>query len=121
MDAPQAFNWPVLDPGRMVHRVDILRSAPGWDDSGPVVVWTPFLLNVWAAIEPQRTSDVVRTGQITTKLYTYVIIRYQAGINAADRVQSLKGTWTIQGVINTLERDIQLVLECLELGDTDTA
>ena len=75
------------------------------------------LVTTWAALEPVRGTDVVRFGQITTQLYMTVTIPYQTGIQANFRVSSAKGLFVIQSVENPLERDIYLVLNCVELGD----
>jgi SPP1 family predicted phage head-tail adaptor len=117
---PQVMPWPVFDPGRMTHQVNIQKPTPGFDESGATIVWQTFL-TCWAAIEPIRGTDVVRAGQITTQLYTTVTMLYQPGINASFRVSCAKGNFTIQSVENPLERDVLLVLNCVELLDLDTA
>lgn len=112
--------WPAFDPGRMVHRISIQKPGQGWDESGAVIVWEDFIVT-WAALEPIRGTDVVRGGQITTQLYVTVTMNYQSGINASMRVSSAKGVYVIQSVENPLERDVLLVLNCVELGDKDVS
>jgi head-tail adaptor len=116
----QVMEWPAFDPGRMVHKIDLQKPGQDWDDSGAVIVYKTFL-TTWAAIEPIRGIDVVRGGQITTQAYTTVTMLYQPGINASHRVSCAKGQFVIQSVENPLERDVLLVLNCVELGDKDTA
>jgi SPP1 family predicted phage head-tail adaptor len=116
----QVMEWPAFDPGRMVHKISIQKPTPGWDVSGPIITYETFL-TTWAAIEPIRGTDVVRGGQITTQAYITITMPYQPGINASHRVSCLKGNFIIQSVENPLERDVLLVLNCVELGDKDTA
>lgn len=117
---PSMMTWPAFDPGRMVHQIEIQRPSPGFDSSGAVIVWKTFV-RAYAAIEPIRGTDVVRAGQVTTQLYVTIIMLYQPGINASFRVHSFKGNFVIQSVENPYERDTHLVLNCVELLDTDTA
>lgn len=118
--APGMMPWPIFDPGRMRHQIEIQKPTPGFDASGATIVWATFI-TAYAAIEPIRGTDVVRAGQVTTQLYTTVTMMYQPGINASFRVQSLKGTFVIQSVEVPLECDTLLILNCVELLDTDTA
>lgn len=117
---PQMVPWPTFDPGRMVHQIEIQKPTPGFDESGATIVWATFM-TAYAAIEPIRGTDVVRAGQVTTQLYTTVTMMYQPGINASFRVHCFKGNFVIQSVENPLERDVLLILNCVELLDTDTA
>lgn len=117
---PSMMPWPTFDPGRMVHQIEIQKPAPGFDESGATIIWKTFI-TAYAAIEPIRGTDVVRGGQVTTQLYTTVTMVYQTGINASFRIRSFKGNFVIQSVENPLERDVLLVLNCVELLDTDTA
>jgi SPP1 family predicted phage head-tail adaptor len=116
----QMTDWPVFDPGRMVHKINIQKPVANWDDSGPVMKYETFL-TTWAALEPVRGTDVIQGGQITTQLYITVTMAYQKGINASHRVNCAKGNFIIQSAENPLERDVLLVLNCVELGDKDTA
>jgi head-tail adaptor len=108
--------WPKIDPGEMIHQVTILQQQTAQDISGSGVQWVPFLTGVWAKIKPVRGTDVVKSGQDTTKLFLFVTIFWQPGIVPNMRVQSLNGTYVIQAIENPLERNILLVLTCLGLG-----
>jgi head-tail adaptor len=117
---PSMMPWPVFDPGRMRHQIEIQKPTPGYDGSGATIVWKAFI-TAYAAIEPIRGTDVVRGGQVTTQNYTTVTMMYQSGINASYRVHCLKGTFVIQSVEVPLECDTLLILNCVELLDLDTA
>lgn len=107
--------WPMLDPGKMVHRISILQETTVDDVSGTAPDWTAFV-DTWAQIDPVRGIDVLRAGQDTTQLYLAVKIRWQVGILANMRVQTLNGTYIIQAVENPGNRNIILVLNCIALG-----
>jgi SPP1 family predicted phage head-tail adaptor len=105
----------MLDPGKMVHWVSILRQTTTTDVSGTSIVWTEFV-KTWAQIDPVRGSDVLRGGQDTTQLYLTVKIRWQTGILPNMRVQSNNGTYIIQAIENPGERNVILILNCIALG-----
>lgn len=107
--------WPMIDPGTMVHWVNILAPQPGTDISGTTVTYVP-LLSTWAAIDPVKGTDVIKGGQDTTKLFLTITIRWQSGILPNMRVQSLNGTYVIQAIENPGERNILLRMTCLGLG-----
>jgi SPP1 family predicted phage head-tail adaptor len=107
--------WPQIDPGKMVHWVNILQQQTVTDLSGQSITWVPFV-SAWAAIEPVKGTDVLRGGQDTTKLFLTITIRWQTGILPSMRVQSLNGTYVIQAIENTGERNVILVMTCLGLG-----
>jgi SPP1 family predicted phage head-tail adaptor len=110
----QPGSWPSIDPGRMVHRITILKQTPGVDISGAVVTWSEFV-TAWAAIDPVRGTDIIRSGQDTTQLYLTITMRWQAGILPSMRVRSNNGTYIIQAIQNPGERNVLLVLTCVAL------
>ena len=110
--------WPQIDPGKMVHQVTILQQQTIQDISGASTQWVPFV-TTWAEIIPVRGIDVVRSGQDTTQLFLTVKIRWQTGILAKMRVQSLNGQYVIQAIENPGERNVILVLTCLGLGSNE--
>jgi SPP1 family predicted phage head-tail adaptor len=109
------MSWPSIDPGKLAHQITILQQTRSSDVSGTVAVWTP-LLTTYAAIEPVRGTDIIRSGQATTQLFLTVTIRWQPSIQPNMRVQSNSGTYVIQSIENPGERNILLILNCLGLG-----
>jgi SPP1 family predicted phage head-tail adaptor len=108
-------NWPSIDPGEMVHQVSLLQAQAATDISGTVTAWVPFA-TIWAAINPVRGTDVLKSGQATTQLFLTVKIWWMRGVEPNMRVQSKNGTYIIQSVENPGERNVILVLNCLALG-----
>jgi head-tail adaptor len=109
------MSWPVVDPGKMVHQIQILRQAPGKDVSGTRVDFSPFI-TTWAQMEPVKGTDMLRSGQDITQLYITVTIRWQDGIQPNMKVQAQNGTYIIRSIENPGERNVILVLNCLALG-----
>lgn len=108
-------SWPMLDPGKMIHRVRILQQTTVTDISGTAAAWMPFI-DTWAQIDPVRGIDVLKAGQDTTQLYSTVKIRWQTGILPNMRLQTLNGSFIIQAVENPGERNVILILNCIGLG-----
>lgn len=108
--------WPLIDPGKMVHLVNLLQQQTVSDISGTSIQWVPFVSGVWAQIDPISGIDVIRGGQDTTQLFLTVQIYWQKGVLPKMRLQTLNGTYVIQAVANKGERNIVLVLTCLALG-----
>jgi SPP1 family predicted phage head-tail adaptor len=108
-------SWPMLDPGKMVHRVVIMQQTTVSDISGTAPAWVPFV-TTWAQVDPVRGTEVLKAGQDTAQLFLTVKIRWQAGIATNMQVQALNGTYLIQTVENPGERNVILVLNCIALG-----
>jgi SPP1 family predicted phage head-tail adaptor len=107
--------WPQLDPGKMIHRVTILKETSVTDVSGTAIAWTEFVAT-WAQIDPVRGLEVLKSGQDTAQLFLTVKIRWQSGILSNMRVQALNGTYIIQTIENPGMRNVILILNCLALG-----
>ena len=115
--------WPSVDPGLMRHAITLQRfgaSSPvAFDEAGPVLTWGPFA-TAMAAIEVVSGTDVIHSGQDTTKLFLMVAIWYQPGILPNMRVVADTGsTYLIQAIENVLEMNVVLVLTCLGLGPNE--
>jgi SPP1 family predicted phage head-tail adaptor len=106
----------MLDPGEMIHWISILQETTVDDISGTSAVWAPFL-SMWAKIDPVRGTDVLKAGQDTAQSFMTIKIRWQPGILANMRVQTLDGTFIIQGKPEDPgNRHVILVLNCIGLG-----
>ncbi|HXI88457.1 MAG TPA: phage head closure protein [Bryobacteraceae bacterium] len=113
------FRRSIIDPGRLRHRVTIQKlqfsSPPEYDAAGPVGTPISFL-TVWAAIEPARSTDIIRSGQTISEVIIPIYVRYRAGIAANQRVVFGSNSYVIQGIRNVDENNEWLELQCLALG-----
>jgi SPP1 family predicted phage head-tail adaptor len=108
--------WPKIDPGEMVHQVTVLQQSVVQGIAGSETQWIPFV-TAWAAIDPVSGTDVLKSGQDTTKLYLRARIFWQTGILPNMRLQRVDGSqYIIQAIENPGERNVILVLFCLALG-----
>jgi head-tail adaptor len=106
----------MLDPGEMIHRISILQETAVSDISGTSAAWVPFV-SMWAKIEPVRGTDLLKSGQDTAQSFMTIKIFWQPGILANMRVQTLDGTFIIQGKPeNPGMRNVILILNCIGLG-----
>ena len=113
-------NYPALDIGRMRHQITIWgrgsqSSPPTYDSSGSLSSRVQ-IASAWAAIEPARGRDVIKSGQTVTELPLTIGMWYQPGISSSMEVQSGANIYVIQAIENVLEMDVVLVLVCLALG-----
>lgn len=109
-------SWPMLNPGEAIHRIRILQETTVEDISGTAPTWTP-LFDTWAKIQPVRGTDVLKSGQDTAQSFITITIFWQAGILANMRVQTLDGTFIIQGKPEDPgNRHVILILNCIGLG-----
>lgn len=114
-------SWLGINPGLLRHTVTIQQqtvgSPPTFDDAGPVLTWAIFATRK-AHIETLRASDAIKAGQDVSKLWTFVTIRYLAGLTPAMRLIAPNGsTYVIQGIENVNERNLLMRLSCLALGE----
>ena len=107
--------WPMLDPGKMVHWINIQKPTAGTDVSGATTVWRPHL-QTWAQIDPIRGTDVLKAGQDTAQLFATVKIRFQHGIQPGMRVQTKNRLFLIQVIEDPGERNVILILNCIALS-----
>lgn len=107
--------WPSIDPGKLRHQITIYRQVAATDASGVTVGWEVFL-NTYAAIEPWKATDIMRSGQTISELTLPIHIMYQAGILPNMEVQALNGRYIIQDILNPLELNVSLTLMCLAFG-----
>lgn len=107
--------WPSIDPGRMVHRVTLLKPVVGSDLSGTKVSYVASD-TVWAEIDPVSANDLLRSGQVTTQTMLTVKIYWQTGVSSDMRLQTLNGLYIIKGIENPGERNIMLILNCVAMN-----
>jgi hypothetical protein len=104
----------LLDAGEMVHQVTLLQQVDSSDEGGPIVSTTPFA-TVYAKIDFTSATDVVRGGQTVTETLLTVSMWYLDGVLPSMQVQAQNGIYIIRGILNVLNMNVVLKLECLLL------
>ena len=109
---------PPLTAGARIHEVTIEAATVGPDGSGNYVeTWAPIAGPLWASIAPAVAADLERLTSATVMAVATHILRcpYVAGITTLARVRFGARLFSIAGVANVEERNVQLILFCVEL------
>ena len=100
--------------GKLRHRIIIETPTTTITDCGDTsITWTTYATR-WAAIEPQRASEVVDADQRKAKGYYLITIRYTSGVDQTMRLKFGSRYFYITSVVNTEERNSEMVLEAVE-------
>lgn len=107
-----------VDPGRMRRRIELQVQSTDQDQFGqPLQVWTTAL-TAYAAIEPVRGIDIIRSGQETKQTRWTVTMYWQAGVSLAMRVLTDDGeNYIIESIEDPLKLNFYLILNCLALNE----
>lgn len=111
--------------GALRHLISIYSVAPAsppvYSEGGVLSVRTPLYQNVRAAIDPDRASDRIQSGQTVSQTYTPITIRWMSGIVGGLQIDftdklSPTVTYIVQGVKDVEQRHRMIEMECLLLG-----
>jgi SPP1 family predicted phage head-tail adaptor len=86
-------------------------TADGYGETG--ATWTD-IADVWASLEPIQGREFFSAQQVNAETTHRIRIRYRTGVTAAMRFKYGARFFEIQSVINTSERNNELVLMCTE-------
>ncbi len=120
---PQS-NSPVLQAGKLRHRVTIVKptlvqdAAGGWNAFQDVVICT-----MWATIEALTGTEKFAAHEFSTEVTHAIYMRHPrtlvpGGIQGKMNVNYGKRTFMIEAVLNADERNKLLELICVEIDDT---
>ena len=104
-----------MGSGAYRHRITIQSVTETADSFGAMTeTWGTFA-QVWASIEPLSGRELLQAQQIQADVTHRVRFRFLAGVTA--KMRGLYGTryFNILSIINTDERDREIVLMCKEL------
>jgi len=103
-----------VNPGELRHIVTIQVASvtPGSYGSGEKT-WGTFA-QVWAAMWPQKSQEVVVNDRIEISTHTLIKIRYLAGVLAGMRVLLGARVFDIVGIRNIDELNREIYLDCVE-------
>lgn len=103
-----------MHAGQLRHRIQIQQPDEARDDfGGQVPTWTTIAV-VWADIQPVTGREYFSAQQINAELSHKILIRFQSGIQPTQRVLYGAREFDIHAVINTGERNRELLLLCSE-------
>lgn len=103
-----------MQSGKLRHRITIQQPTNTAGSMGQVTTTWSDLATVWASVEPLSGSERWRAQQVQPGVSHKVTLRYLAGVTPAMRVQHGTRYLNIDSVLNTEERNVELVLNCVE-------
>lgn len=106
-----------MNIGKLRHRVTIQERTVEKDDVGQAIeTWDTFD-TVWASVEPLRGREYFAAAQANAQVTHKVTIRYLDGVLPTMRVLFGSRVLTIDAILNTEERNREMVLMCEEEVD----
>lgn len=106
----------ILKIGKLKHRVTLQEYTATRDSYGAELEAWVDIATAWASVEPLTGKEYFQTQQINAEISTKVTIRFKAGVAAKMRLIYNDRVFEIISVINTEEKDVQLVLMCREMS-----
>lgn len=105
----------ILKIGKLKHRVTIQEYTTTRDSFGAEIEAWVDIATVWASVEPLTGREYFQMQQINTEISTKVTMRFKAGVTVKMRLIYNNRIFEIISLINTEEKDVQLVLMCREM------
>jgi SPP1 family predicted phage head-tail adaptor len=104
----------MLRAGLLRHKIEIQNKVVTRDSmGGEVVTWVAFA-HAWASIEPLSGREYFAARQIQASITHKMKMRYQSGIMPYHQIGWGERFFNIDAVMNTEERNKELVLFCTE-------
>lgn len=106
-----------MNPGELRHRITIqyqngtrdaygaLDESAGWSDTA----------TLWASVTPIKGKELFAAESMNSEVTHAVKIRHRSGISADMRVKFGTRYFLVESVVNSKERNVELVLMCKEL------
>lgn len=98
--------------GRLNQRVTLERLSEKEDAYGATVKEWETVGTFWAAVEPLTGREIIAADAVTALSDIRVIMRFQRGITAADRLMHKGKPLEIKTVIDRRSRNRELELLC---------
>ena len=103
-----------MDAGNLRNKIEIQRRAKVPDGGGGFTLSWVKVFSTYAEIKPMTGSEGLVGMQLQAQVSHDIIIRYRAGVTAANRVLFEGRPFNIVSVINVEERKKWLQLRCME-------
>lgn len=103
--------------GKLRHRVTLQEYISSKDSFGAEIETWSDTATVWAGIEPLSGKEYFAAQQVNAEINTKIMIRYRAGVRSTMRVAFQNRLFEILSVINTEEKNQELILMCREVLD----
>lgn len=104
-----------MQAGQLRHRVTLQSASQSTDSYGQVTLTWSDTATVWASVQPLQGREAERAKQIHKDVTHNVTIRYRSGVSTAQRFKLGSRYLNILSVLNTDERNVELVCLCMEV------
>lgn len=123
MSAPQNDQslWPSLEPGQLRHRVTVQEPSQIQDEFNQIdTSWTP-VYQAWASIRTLTQRELAQSQDLASEVTHEITMRFPCGVllNAQMRVVRGSHIYKIQALSNVDERNVVLVLQALEINESE--
>lgn len=108
---------PSMKIGKLRHRVTLQEYISSKDSFGAEVENWSDMATVWASVEPLSGREYFAAQQVNAEISTKITIRYRAGIKPIMHVLCKGRIFGILSVLNTEEKNTELILMCKEVLD----
>lgn len=106
--------------GRNRHRFELQDPIEDESPDGDKETRYRTLRRIWGDIIPQRSQEFLNAQSMNANITTVIKVRYEKGITSRHRLKLGSRIFNIDGPpINVEERNIELVLRCIEEEDPD--
>lgn len=105
-----------MQSGKLRHKVNIQTASESLDTSGtPTYTWGT-LYTAWMEITPLQGRELFNVKQILPEVTLQGRMRYRSGITTSARISFGSKIYGIDGIVNTEEKNKELILYLKELG-----
>jgi len=103
-----------INPGRMIHRVEIQEPDTATTDYGEKVVTYSTVATRWAAITPGGGSKSFSGAETQPTASITITMRFFEGLSYLYRIKYGDRIFNIKNVVNFEERGIYSTVDCTE-------
>lgn len=100
--------------GRLRHRITIERNAGTADAAGHAATTWVQQASRWASVEPLQGRELWQAREVHPEVTHRVTLRWLDGITRAMRIKHETRVFGIEAILNTDERDVEMVCLCRE-------
>lgn len=104
-----------MQAGTLRHRLTLKTVTTSKDSFGGTIEAEATFATVWGAVEPLAGRELMVAQQMQSEVTHKITIRYLAGLTSEMHLYFGTREFQILSVLNSQERDIEMVLMCKEL------
>lgn len=113
-------NTPVLQAGKLRHRLQICSVSSAQDTAGGITQTPVPIFTTWGSIEALTASEKFAAHEFVSQVTHKIIVRYRPNFTFTSALQvAYNGrNFQVEGVLNPDERAKTIILMCIEINDS---